>query len=272
MPRKVVIKHLWESIFIGVVTSMIVMAFFMPYYAIHHQLSTDIKEVLLAFNPTQKSVNEIIQENADVRIILFEDIRDTSGTIFSPSLLFSNGNFQETTMVYSSFDYFMKNQVSIGDVVEILGVEGYYGGFYSSEHPYGDDFVVVISDKVADLQFSGEIREWNMDEGYKSPILPRAFRGTRLLNFLIFSGILYLVYGIVSILLDNSYDLLKENALRLAIVMVTIIACVTIYGTIINPQRFSTIFWACVLAIGANIMMIPPLFLFWVGKKIYNRV
>jgi glucan phosphoethanolaminetransferase (alkaline phosphatase superfamily) len=111
MSKKVILKHLWESILIGFVSSMIVTAFFMPYYDIHHRVKNHVNEVLTAFNPIEEIVSEIQLEDSKTRLILFDDITNTTGTIFSPTLLFSKVRNQEETMFYSSFDFFYEKQL-----------------------------------------------------------------------------------------------------------------------------------------------------------------
>lgn len=272
MSQNLISKHLWEGIFIGIVSAMIVVAFFMPYYAMHYQISKDINEVLLAFNPSEKSIKEVRFHDNDLRMVLFEDIRDLSGTIFSPTLLFGNTGHQEKDMFYSSFDYLMQTDSLPGDIVEILGFSGLYAGFYPNEHPYGDNFLVIISPKVSELKSSGTVGDFVMTEDYRSHLLPRGFRGLKLIYFLIFSGLLYFTYGLVGILMENQVSYFKENMIRLLIVTTTIIASITTYGLIINSYHLNTILWSCGIAIFANVAMLPPLFFFWLGKKIYKKV
>lgn len=272
MPQNLISKHLWEGIFIGIVSAMIVVAFFMPYYTMHYQISKDINQVLLAFNPSENSIKEVRFYENDLRLVLFEDVRDLSGTIFSPTLLFGNTGHQEDEMFYSSFDYLMQTNSLPGDIVEILGFSGLYAGFYPNEHPYGDNFLVIISPKVSELKFNGIVGEFGMTEDYKTHLLPRGFRGVKLFYFLIFAGLLYFTYGVTGILVDNQINYFIENTIRLLIVSITIVASITIYGLIINPSNLNIILWSCGIAIFANVFMIPPLFCLWLGKKIYKKV
>ncbi|SET13397.1 hypothetical protein [Anaerobranca gottschalkii] len=271
MPKKIILKHLWESILIGIVSSMIVTAFFMPYYDIHHRVKKHVNEVLTAFNPLEEVVWEVQLQDSNTRLILFDDIRKMTGTIFSPTLLFSKDKNQEGTMFFTSFDFFMKNSYVVGEQVEIMGLNGLFAGFYYSEHPYGEDFLVIVSDKLEKLDYQGEMKNFKLGESYKYPLLPRGFRGLRLLYFLLFCGILYFIYGLLSIVLDTTYDYLKENLMRLSIVSCTIIISLTTYGFFINTYSFYTIITACILAITANLMMVLPLLLFWLGKIFLRR-
>ncbi|SHK12897.1 hypothetical protein SAMN02745227_01596 [Anaerobranca californiensis DSM 14826] len=271
MSKKIILKHLWESILIGFVSSMIVTAFFMPYYDIHFRVKTHVNEVLTAFNPIEEIVWEVQLQDAKTRLILFDDIRKTTGTIFSPTLLFSKERNQEETMFFASFDFFMKNSYVVGEQVEIMGLKGLFAGFYYSEHPFGEDFLVVVSDKLENLNYQGEMREFKLQGSYKYPLLPRGFRGLRLLYFLVFCGLLYFVFGFLSIILDTAYDYLKENLLRLSIVSCTIVLCLTTYGLYINTYSIYTIITAGVIAITANTIMVLPLLLFSLGKNFLRR-
>jgi hypothetical protein len=165
----------------------------------------------------------------------------------------------------------MKNNYVVGEQIEIMGLKGLFAGFYYSEHPYGEDFLVVVSNKLENLKFEGEIGEFKLQGSYKYPLLPRGFRGLRLLYFLVFCGLLYFIYGLLSIVLDTAYDYVKENLLRLSFVSSTIILCLTLYGFYMNTYSIYTIITACAIAITANAIMVLPLLFFWLGKNFLRR-
>ena len=272
MTQKANIKNIVEGIFIGIVTAMIVMAFFMPYYAIHHQLNTEINDVLLAYNPSSVPISEVRLDGSDHRMILFEDIRDATGTLFSPTLLFSKIINEDTTLFFSSFDYFMNSDFHVGQEIEQYGLLGTYAGFYPTEHPYGDNFLVVISSQLEELVYEGSITPWRLEDGYKTKVMPRGFRGTKLLGFLLFTGSLYFVFGICNLLVETPPKYLKDTLKRVAIVGMTILLSLLLYGTVINEYNLITIFWSFIIALASIMIVLPPLLTFWYAKKIIKGV
>lgn len=272
MLNREILKHLGEGIFIGIVSAMVVMAFFMPYFSLHSEMNREINHVLMAYNPNEVSVKEIILDDSSLRVVHFEDIRDTAGTIFSPSLLLSKLNGEDSIMFFSSFDYLMNNDVNPGEIMEGFGIQGLYAGFYPVEHPYGEDFLVVVSKNFDNLDIQGEIRDWNMNEGYKTNFLPRGFRGGKLLFFLTFTGSLYLIFGICGLLIETPFNYIKDNFLRMVVVSVSVVIAILTYGNLFNNYSYHTILWASIIAICSNVLMVLPLLIIWFGKKTYKKV
>ncbi|QNO15282.1 hypothetical protein HYG86_11165 [Alkalicella caledoniensis] len=248
------------------------MAFFMPYFSIHSSFNNEIRDVLMAYSPSEVSIKEILVEDSDLRVIHFEDLRDITGTIFSTSLLSNRINGEEDVMFFSSFDYMLNNNVNDGNTIERFGINGIYSGYFPLDHPYGENFLVMVSNSVEELHIRGEIREWSMKEEYQTNFFPRGFRGSKLWSFLFFTGSIYLVFGVCGLLIDTPASYLKDNFMRMGIVSMSILLSILIYGVFYNSYDYYTIIWSTIIAISANLLMILPLTMLWFGKKIYKRV
>ncbi|WP_350344354.1 hypothetical protein PRVXT_000750 [Proteinivorax tanatarense] len=243
-----------QAFFTATVTVALVAAFFMQILNNHRYITTSYSEV---FNE-QQYFNKLSDGEHD---IFFLDETTVKSTVFDKNLLaIERGKEEGDVPIFTSLENYIENNLEMGDIINLDGVEGVLCGLYFPHHPAGKNFYTVFAE-------SSEKASSKAFEDYSPSKLPPSLAGINLLTFMLTCGLINFLFGLISLFFGVKEEFLVENLTILKYVVIFSSSLLVLFG-IAYQISVGVIMWSIQVAIASNALAFLALILLWNIKRI----